>query len=144
MLDFTCFVLTVCFVLWKYFCLNSSVTLMLFSDNDVLNVGCMLGRLCVFQGWCVKSSDPCTLNIHSVPKEVIPGQVNALGSFVSIMLRITVILHFLHACGVTVCMNVPKHDSKCMALWLNFCCVLHVLVVHLCRRWGWWGCEWRL
>ncbi|XP_056127208.1 low-density lipoprotein receptor-related protein 1B isoform X1 [Rhinichthys klamathensis goyatoka] len=26
------------------------------------------------KGWCVKSSDPCTLNIHSVPKEVIPGQ----------------------------------------------------------------------
>ncbi|KAI2660780.1 Low-density lipoprotein receptor-related protein 1B [Labeo rohita] len=27
------------------------------------------------KGWCVKSSDPCTLNIHSVPKEVIPGQM---------------------------------------------------------------------
>ncbi|XP_049341186.1 low-density lipoprotein receptor-related protein 1B isoform X1 [Astyanax mexicanus] len=26
------------------------------------------------KGWCVKSSDPHTLNIHSVPKEVIPGQ----------------------------------------------------------------------
>ncbi|XP_048049460.1 low-density lipoprotein receptor-related protein 1B isoform X2 [Megalobrama amblycephala] len=26
------------------------------------------------KGWCVKSSDPCTLNIHSVPKEIIPGQ----------------------------------------------------------------------
>lgn len=35
--------------------------------------------MCVFQGWCVKSSEPCTLNIHSVPKEVIPGQVNVLG-----------------------------------------------------------------
>lgn len=62
----------------------AAFTVMLFSDNDVLNVVCMLGQLCVFQGWCVKSSDPCTLNIHSVPKEVIPGQVNALGSFVSI------------------------------------------------------------
>ncbi|XP_046700598.1 low-density lipoprotein receptor-related protein 1B isoform X5 [Silurus meridionalis] len=26
------------------------------------------------KGWCVKSSDPHTLNIHSIPKEVIPGQ----------------------------------------------------------------------
>ncbi|XP_053482709.1 low-density lipoprotein receptor-related protein 1B [Ictalurus furcatus] len=26
------------------------------------------------KGWCVKSSDPRTLNIHSIPKEVIPGQ----------------------------------------------------------------------
>lgn len=30
----------------------------------------------VFQGWCVKSSDPHTLGMNSVPKEVIPGQVN--------------------------------------------------------------------
>ncbi|XP_058248902.1 low-density lipoprotein receptor-related protein 1B isoform X4 [Hemibagrus wyckioides] len=26
------------------------------------------------KGWCVKSSDPRNLNIHSIPKEVIPGQ----------------------------------------------------------------------
>ncbi|CAB1328682.1 unnamed protein product [Coregonus sp. 'balchen'] len=26
------------------------------------------------KGWCVKSSDPGTLGIHTVPKEVIPGQ----------------------------------------------------------------------
>lgn len=41
--------------------------------------------MCVFQGWCVKSSEPCTLNIHSIPKEVIPGQVNVLGFFVPII-----------------------------------------------------------
>lgn len=32
--------------------------------------------LLVLQGWCVQSSDPRTLGINSVPKEVIPGQVN--------------------------------------------------------------------
>ncbi|XP_028847177.1 LOW QUALITY PROTEIN: low-density lipoprotein receptor-related protein 1B-like [Denticeps clupeoides] len=26
------------------------------------------------KGWCVKSSDPRALNVHTVPKEVIPGQ----------------------------------------------------------------------
>lgn len=31
--------------------------------------------LAVLQGWCVKSSDPRTLGMNSVPKEVIPGQV---------------------------------------------------------------------
>lgn len=36
-----------------------------------------IGRTCVLQGWCVKSSDPRTLGIHTVPKEVIPGQVNS-------------------------------------------------------------------
>lgn len=30
----------------------------------------------MLQGWCVQSSDPRTLGINSVPKEVIPGQVN--------------------------------------------------------------------
>ena len=32
--------------------------------------------LVLLQGWCVKSSDPRALGIHTVPKEVIPGQVN--------------------------------------------------------------------
>ena len=32
--------------------------------------------LVVLQGWCVQSSDPRTLGMNSVPKEVIPGQVN--------------------------------------------------------------------
>lgn len=30
----------------------------------------------MLQGWCVQSSDPRTLGMNSVPKEVIPGQVN--------------------------------------------------------------------
>lgn len=30
----------------------------------------------LLQGWCVQSSDPRTLGMNSVPKEVIPGQVN--------------------------------------------------------------------
>lgn len=32
--------------------------------------------LVLLQGWCVKSSDPHTLGMNSVPKEVIPGQVS--------------------------------------------------------------------
>lgn len=37
----------------------------------------LYGMVLVFlQGWCVKSSDPHTLGMNSVPKEVIPGQVS--------------------------------------------------------------------
>lgn len=32
--------------------------------------------LVLLQGWCVKSSDPHTMGMNSVPKEVIPGQVS--------------------------------------------------------------------
>lgn len=52
-----------------------SYTQRLLVDNSLALWHGEHGRTCVLQGWCVKSSDPRTLGIHTVPKEVIPGQV---------------------------------------------------------------------
>lgn len=103
------------------------------------------GVLALLQGWCVKSSDPRALGINSVPKEVIPGQVNST--------NITICSPVSHPIGVackgpchtssshvtcTTCNckvnqgNIDGHQTTVTLLWdLDGCVCLHGFMCYL-------------